>query len=196
MEPIASAADLERAVLAVARSEDWWQQARERGWIQGAAESLAAVRLDPIAEGLSVPRHVLERFAVDAHGLPCDFNTVVAGSAPPPSTRLFDNTARVEALRILYGAWKEMNAASAATRAADIFNADLIRFSMPLDDTKFEVGASWYQLMDEGILFFDDTPSQPAIRFLHPSDVGSCLLFFGKDIAMEPDDNTPLSDAE
>jgi hypothetical protein len=102
------------------------------------------------------------------------------------------------ALRILYEAWKERNAASAAMCAADIFNADLMRFSKPLDEASHSGGGHWYQLMDEGILFYDDTPSQQAIRFLHPSDVGSCLMFFGAqlDLALDPADDAPLSDAE
>jgi hypothetical protein len=126
---------------------------------------------DCIVDGLTVSSDYLTIVSSTCCGLANHISDAIFNNALNSRSGLFENLSREEKGRLkrLMDAWIE---SSPAVTAAKIFDRALVTFGMDLkmdDETSV-----WFQMMDDGLLYFDDRSRR--VQFLHPSDAGALLV--------------------
>lgn len=94
--------------------------------------------------------------------------------------RLLRDAAGCDPLKRLFTAWEASVGVARAVDAAASLRASLCDFQMPLPAEPGDA-AVWYQLMDDGVLCVNDDSPTLSASFLHPSDVGACMIAFRRD---------------
>jgi hypothetical protein len=90
--------------------------------------------------------------------------------------RLFGDQTRIDHMKYMFAAWVQTTQAAGADiaiSASDFTSTSLLNFRTNSRDI-----AQSYELMDQGVIYFDDTVVPRKVGFLYPSDIGACVLQF------------------
>lgn len=90
--------------------------------------------------------------------------------------RLFGDQTRIDYMKYMFDAWMQTTQTAGtdiAIAASDFTSTSLSNFRTAPRDI-----AQSYELMDQGVIYFDDTVIPRKVGFLHPSDIGACVLQF------------------
>jgi hypothetical protein len=93
-------------------------------------------------------------------------------------SRLWRDEPRTRTLLFkLFSAWQDSVEAVGGNAASAVKVADptICAFALPVEPHE---RVTWYQLMDEDVVFFADAARQYTVHFLHPSDASELLIHF------------------
>jgi hypothetical protein len=173
IRPVVTEADTVRAVLAISSDGTCRQTLIETGRLIEAGHRVGT--RDCIVDGLTVSSDYLTIVSSTCCGLANHMTDAIVNNALNSRSGLFQNLSREEKGRLkrLMDAWIEsLGDSSPAVTAAKIFDRAIVRFGM---DLKMDDESSvWFQMMDDGLLYFDDRSRR--VQFLHPSDAGALLV--------------------
>jgi len=180
LKPLTAASDVRRAMVCVASGVPWQHAAMEAGMLRAPdGYNVDDPPAEALSAGFGAGDDAVARVQAHARGLVGWMPDVMTGvdmRVRPFFAYLRDAEQHRMLLR-LYTAWEESvgGTVSAVDEAAGM-SPTLCDFKMPLraDDDASE----WYQLMDKGVVYFDDELLRGSVAFMHPSDAGSCILAF------------------
>jgi hypothetical protein len=180
LRPLTTSADVRDALLCLASAEN--EPIRALAFGDGTISSSITVKppLDLFASGWEVDADRVEELAIASRGVPRHFVSLwgaAVGGVPHHENRLLGTTRdsatpRAHFLRSLYAKWKESVPAGSSIALAAAHATD-VGAGVHVEPSDV---AACFQLADEGVLLFDDLLQ--TIHFLHPSDIGRCMLLF------------------
>lgn len=173
VRPLTTEADTVQAVLAISSNQPLRQTLIETGRLMRADHGTG--NRDCIVDGLRVSPDHMAIVSSKCRGLASHIRDAIVGRQPIARGVPFQNQAIEvkQRLKRLVDAWIEsLGGCSPALAAAKMYDSAIVSFGMDL--TSDENTSVWFQMMDEGLVYFDVDSLR--VQFLHPSDASALLV--------------------